>query len=356
MDSVLGNITHQNTLALDYRFCKPGEYISNNSCVECSYGSYSLQWNSTTCSQWPDNASCLGKDQIYVEAGYWRLNTNSTDIMGCINQNAWVGGYVKDSDHPVNWSTGYEGRLCSKWEINDGDKYQKVNDFDWQKCPDPVLNAIRVLALAFLVFIFIMIIIIVNVRKTSESEVSILLRILTNYFQLISLTMSFSINYPKSLTDIFVPVSSIGDSSDTFLSFDCFATDYDITGPFPSSAFLKLFLTMFLPIILFFLVTWIWTIVYLIKKKYVKDMKRYLVISFISIVFLLHPKLTQQSINIFRWVDIDSSTSVMRMDTDIKWYSAEHIKWSFLLGFPILSIWVIGMPVLITSTIICIFM
>ena len=67
---------------------------------------------------------------------------------------------------------------------------------------------------------FFMVIIVVNVRKTTESQVSILLRILTNYLQLITLTMSFSVSYPDSLIDIFVPVNSIGDSSDTFLSFD----------------------------------------------------------------------------------------------------------------------------------------
>jgi len=77
-------------------------------------------------------------------------------------------------------------------------------------------------------------------------------------------------------------------------------TDYEVTGPFNSNAAFKLFLLSFLPIILFLIVTFIWVCVYFINKKYVKDFKRNLAISFISIVFLLHPKLAEQSINTFR--------------------------------------------------------
>jgi len=145
-----------------------------------------------------------------------------------------------------------------------------------------------------------MMIIIVNVRKTKESEMSIQLRILTNYMQIVTTTMSFSTKYPTTFTDMLVPVQTIGDSSESFVSMDCFISDYEMKGPFPSSAFMKLFLTMFLPFILFLMVSLIWVIMYWIKKEWIKDFQRYLVITFISILFLLHPKLAQESINIFR--------------------------------------------------------
>ena len=151
-----------------------------------------------------------------------------------------------------------------------------------------------------IVFSFFMFTIILNVRKTEESQFSVLLRILTNYLQLITTTMSMSLSYPPTLTSIFGPITRLGGSSDTFLSFDCFATDYEIKGPFESNSILKLFLLAFLPIALFIIVALIWLIIYAINKKYVKNLTRNLVISGISIVFLLHPKLTQQSINTFR--------------------------------------------------------
>jgi len=65
-----------------------------------------------------------------------------------------------------------------------------------------------------------MLIIFVNVRKTSENEVSILLRILTNYAQIITTTVSFSTKFPSGFTDILLPAENIGDSSSAFLSFD----------------------------------------------------------------------------------------------------------------------------------------
>jgi len=151
-----------------------------------------------------------------------------------------------------------------------------------------------------IVFSFFMFTIILNVRKTEESQFSVLLRILTNYLQLITTSMSMSLSYPSTLTSVFGPITRLGGSSDTFLSFDCFATDYDIKGPFESNSILKLFLLAFLPLILFGIVTLIWLLTYIVNKKYVKTMKRNLAISAISIILLLHPKLTEQSINTFR--------------------------------------------------------
>ena len=82
------------------------------------------------------------------------------------------------------------------------------------------MNAIRVVGVGVLVFLFFMVLIVVNVRKTRESEVSVLLRILTNYLQLVTTSMAFSAKYPASLTDVFYPVQRMGGSSETFLSFD----------------------------------------------------------------------------------------------------------------------------------------
>ena len=162
------------------------------------------------------------------------------------------------------------------------------------------MNALRVFGAAFAVFLYFMMIIVVNVRKTSESQFSVLLRILTNYAQLITTTVSFSTKYPDSFTDVLVPISSIGDSSEVFMSFDCFVTDYEIKGPFPSNAFFKVFLLIFLPLILFVLVSLIWLVVFFLKRKSTESLARDLVISFVSIVFLLHPKLAQNSLSIFR--------------------------------------------------------
>jgi len=99
-----------------------------------------------------------------------------------------------------------------------------------------------------------MIIIVINIKKSKESQVSVLLRIMTNYLQLVTTSLSFSTNYPKTIEDIFAAFKQVGGASNTFLSFDCFITDYEIKYPFPSNMFLKVFLAALLPIILTVLV------------------------------------------------------------------------------------------------------
>ena len=88
------------------------------------------------------------------------------------------------------------------------------------KCPDPVMNAIRVIGVALAVFLLFLLIIVINVKKTKESEVSVLFKIMTNYLQLMTATLSFSLGYPKAITDVFSPFEQVGGTSLTFLSFD----------------------------------------------------------------------------------------------------------------------------------------
>ena len=161
-------------------------------------------------------------------------------------------------------------------------------------------------------------IIVINVRKVEESQLSILLRILTNYLQLITVSASLSSSYPNTLNNLLLPIKRLGGSTDSFLSFDCFFTEYEVTGPFSSNAIFKLFLMMLLPLILFMIISLIWLIIYNIKRSWVNNMTKHLVVTFITIVFLLHPKLAEKSINMLRCIQIDSQTSVTIMDTDIE--------------------------------------
>mmetsp|Transcript_23413 Transcript_23413/g.26832 ORF Transcript_23413/g.26832 Transcript_23413/m.26832 type:complete len:295 (+) Transcript_23413:26-910(+) len=190
-----------------------------------------------------------------------------------------------------------------------------------------------------------MAIVIINVKKKKESEMSILLRILTNYLQLLVTAMSFNASYPSSLTEIFSPIGRLGSSSDTFLSFDCFIANYQITGPFPSNSIFKLFLTGVLPVLLLMIVSLLFALIYVVRPSLFPSLKRSVVIASISIMFLLHPKLASSSVSIFECVKIDTDMFRVRIDTNIECYSTEHLTWCVLLGVPILAIWIVGAPV-----------
>ena len=104
--------------------------------------------------------------------------------------------------------------------MHNGDKYERLADFECTKCPDPVLNAIRVVGLGITIVLFIIALIIVNIRKKKESQVSILMRIMTNYLQVMTATMAYSMKFPDMLNDMFIPVSRLGSSGETLMSYD----------------------------------------------------------------------------------------------------------------------------------------
>ncbi|CAI2370495.1 unnamed protein product [Moneuplotes crassus] len=337
----------ENQITVNFRFCKPGERIDNqNICTECSAGTYSLKWNSTFCSKCMNNAFCPGKEQIQVTSGHWRNTRNSTEIKECLKSDACKGGFDLDSTHPVECAEGYTGNLCSKCVVTKNVKYAQTGDYECSKCPNPVLNAIRVVGAALLVFAFLCFMIIINIRKTKESNLSVLFRILTNYIQIVSTSISLTANYPSSVTSFFSIVDEIGSSSETFLSFDCFIEDYEVKGPFSSNSVFKLFLMGLLPIILFTLVALIWVIIKTIGPSSVKSLERNFVISFISILFLLHPTITEQSFGLFRCVEIDEGVNKVRIDMDMDCYSSRHLKYCLMIAVPIILIWVICFPLI----------
>ena len=334
----------QEDINVNFRFWKPGEIFQDGIWRECSPGTYSLKWNSTECKTCIENVECEGKYIINVDKGYWRKDQNTTFIAECPNEDACLGGYNTLSEHPVYCEQGYDGYLWSDWVKVNNDKYERLADFEWSKWPDPVLNAIRVVGVAILIIIFMVGLIVVNIRKKKESQVSVLMRILTNYLQIMTATMAYSMRFPKMLEDLFIPVSRLGSSGETMMSYDCFASDANITLFLPSSPIAKNFMIALLPLMLLIGTIWIWALLHFILKKYLDDYKRNVVVSMITILFLLHPTLTEVALGMFQCIQIDEDDYKVRIDLNIDWYSGEHILWCLFIAFPMIIFWVIGCP------------
>ena len=78
---VYGSVS-SNLISANFRFCKPGEIqLSDKTCSTRAPGTYSLDWNSTECYPCPSSSQCLGGNQIYVDAGYWRMSQNTSTIV-----------------------------------------------------------------------------------------------------------------------------------------------------------------------------------------------------------------------------------------------------------------------------------
>lgn len=190
-----------------------------------------------------------------------------------------------------------------------------------------MLNVLRIIGLMILVAGFFVMFIIVGIKKKKESQQSILLRILTNYLQLLSATLSFNMKFPKVLTEMFYPIQKVGASSEAFLSIDCFFRDAEIKAFTPSNAIFKVFLTGLLPILLILAGVLVWSLLYLISKKHFGDVYRNIIVTTIVLLFLLHPTLSKVGFEIFQCVKVGEDDYQARLDMDMGCYSWRHIKW-----------------------------
>ncbi|CAI2363585.1 unnamed protein product [Moneuplotes crassus] len=83
---------------------------------------------------------------------------------------------------------------------------------------------------------------------------------------------------------------------------------------------------LFLPLAIFCFITLMWGIILITHIDWIKDFKRDIVISIISILLLLHLALMQSGINAFRCVAIDRTLRAALIGTDIECYSSTHLK------------------------------
>ena len=339
----------KNKILTNFRYCKPGERIDDLTWVKWSQGTFTLNWNSTSWEPCMEKASWTGTTVISVDDGYWRKDLNSTKIVECLRKESCLGGYEPNNENPINCKTGYEGYLCSRWQIVNEDKYQPSTNYQCLKWPSKVMNAFRVIGVQLLSLSFLSILIIINIRKRKENQFSILLRIFTNYTQLLSSIMTFNLDFPHNFNEIFSQSNRITSPQETF-SFDCFVEDYEIRLFAPTNSLFKVSLFILLPI---FLLTLIFIgimllkiILYVLNKTDKVDIFRYLVISFISIIFVFHPSMVEQSLAVFQCAQVDENDYRMVMNMDFKWYSLNHLKWILLTAIPVLIFWVVGMPFL----------
>ena len=57
-----------------------------------------------------------------------------------------------------------------------------------------------------------------QIRKKEESQRSVIMRIMTNYLQVITAVLSYNISFPNVIEDIFYPAERVGSSSEPFVA------------------------------------------------------------------------------------------------------------------------------------------
>ena len=188
--------------------------------------------------------------------------------------------------------------------------------------------------------------IIINIRKITESQVSVLFRILVNYAQVLGFvrTMALNIPHPDLVDAMFYPIRVIGKASEQIVSFECLFNMDALNVYLHNSNIVKIFFISILPIILIILFSIACLVMNKLNVKIFKEMKKSIVVSIVIVLYFLHPQLMGAGLDTFECIEIDHNRFVAKIDTNMECYSSEHTFWIVMLSLPLLLVWGIGIP------------
>lgn len=130
----------------------------------------------------------------------------------------------------------------------------------------------------------------VNLQKKEDSNISVLTRIMTNYFQMLAAAMAFNMDFPNYFGGVFSSANTVGQSSGVFLSVDCFLLETSMVETFDNVAYFKVMVLALIPLALILLCSIMFRLVCITDSM---RYKRCLCVTVITVLFVLHPTLTQ---------------------------------------------------------------
>jgi hypothetical protein len=167
------------------------------------------------------------------------------------------------------------------------------------------------------------------------------MRILTNYFQILTLASSYDLNWQDTLKKFLEYVSIISKSSETLLSIDCFVRD---NGHDMYPLYVKVIICSILPVFLALASVIFWGIVNTLFKV---DMKRSMAITIIVLLFVSLPPITSVTFTLLNCTNaFDDGSHYLSMDVDITCWQGEHGRIAAQVAVPIIVMWIIGLPCL----------
>ncbi|KAL4503854.1 hypothetical protein ABPG73_017597, partial [Tetrahymena malaccensis] len=230
--------------------CQPGTKIQKQDgkydvCQICQIKSYSLAYQSESCHKCPLTDAYCYKDIILIPQGYWRKNNQSNDIAECRNQKSNCLGDLNSTDQHLNslkkaitWQNkacaeGHIGALCEDCDLKAQywiKTYQRVNMYSCADCTQVTYNWIfvilsnagQVVLIAFVVFSSIsyikskiyaeylmkMKIFYFGSSFEQRNKSSLYIKILINYFQIISCLSTFRIDIPSQINFLYKTVGN----------------------------------------------------------------------------------------------------------------------------------------------------
>ena len=131
---------------------------------------------------------------------------------------------------------------------------------------------------------------------------------------------------------------SVSSSTDSLFSFDCALQDLSSL----KVPYTKLLVFFLMPLVSLLPVGIVWLIWGRVKDR--KEIAiNYFVATIIILFFLLHPTILKEMMSFFNCTSVESSLYLIN-DTAIECFKGSHLVYSFLVGFPGLLLWGVGIP------------
>eukprot|EP00741_Cyanophora_paradoxa_P007802 tig00001214_g7548.t1 len=198
-------------------------------CTWCPPGSYSLLDNAlkdaTECRPCPRGGACFGGDLLRPAEGYWQSSYNATTFIKCLNGQCLapavgVPNAAALARNHTPCAEGFGGPLCTVCQ----EGYGRRGDYDCVKCPDPATNRGMGALMAFIICVVAGFMIWSNLSSSSRvrlSETSVLVKIVMDYLQIITLAKNFEIPWTFSMQFFFDVQRAASSPVDSVFSVDC---------------------------------------------------------------------------------------------------------------------------------------
>ncbi|CAG9321984.1 unnamed protein product [Blepharisma stoltei] len=337
--SILVNVT--------LRHCVLGEARVGVNCVACPKDFYSLDPQNDQCFPCPDEAICYGNYTMVPKPGYWRFSMLSKKFWPCPNSDACIGSDSQNISYTGNCLEGYTGNLCqscAKW-------YSSQSKNQCSKCQSLTVITIKAtgIALGFLILCWFITRTSYNSAYKPKSLSSIYIKILINYFQLISLTTTFSLSWPNYVKELFSIQNNASFISDQIFSFDCFLYHNKAFWEETAIYYQKLFIMAILPFSIPLISAIYWLFVSLVKKSFSLAWNNIVTNSIIA-SFLIHPSLIKYYFSSFDCTELDDNKYWLISDLNLRCWGSQHVFNIAAISLPAILVWEIRMPTM------CLFM
>ena len=360
-------------IEFSFRDCIDGEYFEASSnqarCSICKENTFVIEVANNSqkpCSLCDKTTMiCLGGSLVAPAAGYWRLNQTADIFLACPIERACLGGWNEsksDFSYDGFCAETYRGPLCSKCE----EGYAKYNGGSpCVSCRKNIWQYFRFAITVLLEAVFIILNVKTNlfIYENHQNENfrnmrtrAFLLKMLTNYLQVVSLIEPFSFSWPGFLKGIFNANGAVNASSGNVFAVDCLI--YLIFGNISTSlSFVKATIALLLPVVFGFFLFLFWGIYFAIKtcKNRENQLNRsmymnYVIGSTIIVAFNLQPMVLKYAFILFECRNIyrvDSPLYHMAADYDVRCWTSSHMLWVATSGVLTITLWGIIVPLII---------